>query len=104
MDSALKSRPAEGKNVDAIVVVQIMCVGIQVTAEQRVLLANCIIDPADSRVFVVGDSPVKPDLAACVLRGGKAARKVQCRRREQRLVDAVDRVAAGIGSGTLDWS
>ena len=38
MDPALKRRSAKGEDVDAIVVVQIMRVGIQIAAEQRVFL------------------------------------------------------------------
>src|SRR5438067_7157547 len=104
MDSALKRRIAEGQDILSIVVIQIMRVGIEITTEQRVLLADLIIDASHAGELVIRDLPAKPDLTAVVLGGGKTMGKVQRRRREQRFIDTIDRIAIGIRTEILDWS
>src|SRR3989442_5679213 len=104
MDSALKSRIAERQDILTIVVIQIMGVGIEVTAEQRVLLADLIIDAPHAGVLVVRYLPGKPDLAAVVLGSGKTMGKIQRGGREQGFIDTIDRVSIAIGTETLDRS
>src|SRR5437764_3822771 len=104
MDSALKSRIAECQNILTIVVIQIMGVGIEITAEQRVLLADLIIDASHAGVLVVRYLPAEPDLAAVVLCSGKTMGKIQRGGREQGFIDTIDRVTAGIRTETLDRS
>ena len=76
MDSALKSRPAEGQNVHSVIVVQIMRIRIQITAEQRMFLAHLVIDSAHTGVLVIRYLSVKPDLTALVLSSGKTPSQV----------------------------
>src|SRR5437899_3996122 len=104
MDSALKSRIAEGQDILSIVVIQIVRVGIEITAEQRVLLADLIIDASNAGVLIIPYLPAKPDLTAVVLGSGKTVGKIQRRRREQGFIDTIDRVAIGIRTEILNRS
>src|SRR6187401_2830342 len=65
------------------------------------LFVELIIDASNARVFVVRHSSTESDLPARILRCWKTAREIQRRRRELRLVDAVDRVAISVGAEAL---
>src|SRR5207237_5970689 len=103
-DSVWKSRIAEGQNILSIVVIQIVCVGIEITAEKQVFLADLIVDASNARIFVICYLAAESDLTAIVLCSGKTMGEVERRRRELGFIDTVDRIAIGIRTEILDWS